>query len=412
MADLRQFEVVAFGCHERTHERLADFLEVQLGIQTFLFIEYFCEDPIPHAKGVEGWEKARIFFPFIRRIVENNQFVSRVRKITDWAKLGLFETIPKTESTIKEFRDPAAFILPGPHANVGRKVHEAWFQRSAHTYEEARIAKLVEHWAPAAWEDHISEIFARDPPADTLKILLREYGLAGKLWVDSKTDSQLFKVPVASASVFYGYLLLIVPGAELPDLERLSLQDRQALLRTPEEQKLGAVWKELHDLAGNLYLPVLSLFVESRFEADLRTVLLDNNNKENWTMAATTWFADTKNNPFRMACASAGVQKALRDDEKDAHLHCPNTDRHYAEDFELSFHKCWLRREQALGKAEDGSDNRLEFLQKFPLRKYFVASPGLVDVMRTVLRANIKAKKDGEGLACALVTGDRAPERT
>jgi hypothetical protein len=376
---LRKFEVVAFGCHDRAHRNLAGFLQSRgEGIHTFSFIEYFCVAPIPLARWENAWESTKLFFPFIRRIVEEDQFL--------WVPDGResFQLVPKTSDIKKEFNDPAQFILSPslPLTRTGYRVLEWWV-----TYGRwlNRAAEAVKHrpiltYTREAWLEHLSSVL--NGPTVEKEISLKEYGLAAQPWAASPRNSQVFGFPIATDSIFYGYFILILPEQ--------SDEEKGKAIR--EE-----VWGRLGKLADDLYLPVLTVFAESLMEKDLsKQIGSAVKDRQNWKSVADAFMGPDRV-PF-LRCAEDGLGESQ-------HKNCPARERPYSKEIERPLHCLWVRRKKMLSKLEDGKDFRWTFQDTLAFGKYFVASPGLIDQLKLVMGASITMAKDRESLPAALVYG-------
>lgn len=375
---LRLFEVVAFGCHEHAHRRLARFLQSEfVGIHTYTFLEYFCVNPVPIVRVHDAWEKTDLFFPFIRRVVEENQFLWVSQDEAD------FRLRPKTNEVIGEFKDAATFRLPVRYANFGTKALEHWKDygppRKRDSSDRANSLPIWCHRAQD-WSEYLS--FIRCAPDDDRKILLKEYGLLGQPWVASGQDFLVFSFPIATQSIFYGYFLMFVPAP--------CNEGEGEILR-------NKVWDKLRELSEDLYLPVLMILAESLSEEDLSDQIDDAlKTKKDWKSVAEE-FMIPESAPF-MDCA----QDACSD---NTHKKCPAPERPYDDHTERSLHRLWVRRKDMLGRLRDTEEARWKFLNTLAFEKYFVASPGLIKQLKDVMKVDFTIPKPRKRLHAALVYG-------
>jgi len=368
---LRQLEVVVFGCHERAHQQLATFLE-PLHVRTFSFIEYFCVGPICVENSLAEFKKGKLFFPFIRRLVEQNQFL--------WWEVkdpsGKFALVPKTRELEAELSDPATFISRGEEIKIGKDVVDWWAKGGRWKNKRPKPSEFVIEYGKKQWGEYLSFILGQ-PAGEGKQTLIKDYCLAGRPWVESGEDTKIVVLPVATDCIAYGYLMLFVPA--------------QAKVESPR------VWEKLGELADNIYLPVLTLFWESMFEQDL---------KNEWD-GATTYKTKAKKSlqfiakrvPFsRDAPKRAGVPQ------------------HFDSEMELPLHNLWKRRVAMLEtvlsrkKKEKGKGTEIEelwwrFDNSLVFAEKFWASPGMVKELAKTMGTNLTMKTEREGLRSALIYG-------
>lgn len=409
---LRQFEVVALGCHERARKRISEFLRRKWDIDMFLFIEYFCIAPVLLAKRVTLSKSTELFFPFIRRIVEDNQFVwiPAEGKKTTKDKNDWFQLRPTNRHVRNRFGDPIKFRYGEKAiAPIGRRIFKWWTRhgRWSSAGRESKAERPVEYFDDNAWRRYLKRITKAEVPDIQRELALEEFGLAGEPWRRNCSRTLMMGVPIASSSIFYGYFLLFLEPPPV-DGEDVAKPTKEEERKKKLERQL---WKMLGDIADEIYLPVLTLLAESFLEYDLKTCIEDEDKGGTWWTRADTWFSDT-DNPFR-PCSKLAVKQ--EEDKKRAkgkpilHNRCPGKARVYDKDYELPLHRCWVRRKRLLEALEARSETKeapLEFLRRLPLAKYNVASPGLLEKMKLVMGADLEMpQKPMDSLPAALIYG-------
>jgi hypothetical protein len=375
---LRQFEVVAFGCHERAHRRLTRFLQKECeDIQTYLFVEYFCGEPVPFVRADDCWKETTLFFPFIRRLVETNQFL--------WIHMpnGKFELKPKIPEVIKHFDDPATFSLPTGYAEVGIATFQWW--RDHGSLSRGSATDKVSwppprHYGTSEWKAYGR--FIRTAPRKDREVLLREFGLLGEAWVRTGEPTTVFGFPIATDAIFYGYFMLILP------VKAAELKGKGTLVKIQEK---------LAELAGRLYLPVLAVLSESLLEKKFADRIEEAVRDEALWIDAAEGVMTDESIPFLPCTQGASPH--------DGHRTCPAPDRPYNADIEVGLHRLWYRRRNLLKRLRDSESDRLRFVDTLSFKKYFVASPGLVDQLRNIIGTDFKMSDERKPLPAALVYG-------
>jgi len=423
---LRKFEVVAFGCHDQAYERLAEFIQDESpGIQTFMFVEYFCVSPVSYPQWKSKKKTDReVFFPFIRRIVDDNQFLWVPSKVQDKKKSDAYTLMPKvTGQATKDFTHPETFrasVKPGYMASklldwwAGPK----WFKREGRRgkYSTEAHENLIQPFGPTEREKYYKVLQeglndeGHGKPSNATKALNMEYGLLVHPWdVAKQSTASLILFPLATDAVFYGYLLIVLPE-DLVFKKNAAPKDHDK--ENERNEKGDKILAVMAKMSKELYLPVLALLAESMLEASLAKAVEGDEREYKgklWTTRARRWF-DKEDIPF-FRCNDTAVdyeRKKKKDEGKPVlHKKCPQEDRPYDASCELPLHRCWRWREQLLHppRRRRTEEDRREFLRRLPLTKYFVASPGLVENMKLVMGANFEMPKATEKLEAALVYG-------
>lgn len=350
---LRTFEVVAFGCHDRAYSRLAAFIRGAFPkIDTFMFVEYFSVCPTVYSAGNDpGGDALKVFFPFIRRIVDENQFLW-IPQTDEWM-------VPDKDSN-KDVKDPDDKnvkddyrLEPKPraprNAPFTRPEH---FSTEAASWSEGKELLSLWHGGTDPTADVNVNEFVRPFGSDEQNAYFgsvhaeprlkndpyrREYALLVHSWRMSGQNTTLIRYPLATKAVFYGYLIVLLPGT------------------ITEKDKKRAFMKALGDISQTLYVPVLALLRESFLEKGLVDAIEKEEAGTTWMDRANEWFANNDDDiPFR-PCNKKAVKS--EETEKRAkrkpilHKCCPAVDRSYHLDFELPLHRCWLWRNRYLGNT-------------------------------------------------------------
>jgi hypothetical protein len=389
---LQRFEVVAYGCHERARRTVRKELRASgVSIETFIFVEYFCLQPIVVSPSPsQSWRSAQVYFPYIRRIVEENQFL--------WFPdaSGALSLQPKSRNLLAAFEPHAHFLLPGPKAMVGTKILEAWQQHGYHANPGGKSTFPYRLCiAPADWGEWLQQISWQATTGGDQKALLLEFGLIGAAWQKSNHSCLVYAFPIASDAVFYGYFILLVPdpgnGAEMGNSSSVL------------DSRIGDLFPRIVD---ETYLPVLTLLHESILEERLRSLIED-----------ASKVSAERSSPISMAGPVSPVEAAeqfvtrdnipfLRDLTEDAPP-CDDRARTFSR-METELHDLWMRRLNLLAKVRntDAACERLK--QTLLFARYQVASPGMVDAVKKVMlsaRQLPSPRSPGDALPAALVFG-------
>lgn len=406
---LQRFEVTAYGCHEEARRRLLISLEESRAkakspghsIETFFFTEYFSLQPLLFSE--TRWHEAKLYFPFIRRIVDENQFLWTPNRLGDDLRLQ-----PKAPAILSKFADHTQFILSLKTAGEGAKVFRKWRlpkSLTASSRQEFLSAQFRDKTiTPTTWEKELTKIKGK-PNAREKTILLKEFGLIGQPWRASEKRCILYTFPIASDAVFYGYFILILQATR-------KANDLRKLLR-----------ELFPKLATEIYLPVLALLHESLFEQNLSAHIEE-------TLKSIRESPSRKSVRLSkyLARQSTTTEKLLSHNEV-AFLHDADTPwgkrefgRRYS-DLEGQLHDLWVRRRELFDSYEDPdparfphltddvdrAKERLMLLNKTLLfDEYQVASPGLVEAVEKVIsgaRLLRPPSISGGSLPSALVYG-------
>ncbi len=129
-SDRAKFEVVAFGCHKRASDLLREFFD-RHGVVTFQFVEYFFLHPVTRNQPLGHAKTTLCFFPFLRRLLRESQFIPTV------AERGRASLTPVTEELLERFErseetgQPRRWVIPISASEVGIKLLTNWHRRSS-----------------------------------------------------------------------------------------------------------------------------------------------------------------------------------------------------------------------------------------------------------------------------------------
>jgi len=403
---LRKFEVVAYGCHERARRVLRERL-AKLEIGIFNFVEYFCLEPIYHNHRTK-WKNGNLYFPYIRRIVEENQFLWCFMGVTK--KGPIYRLQPKTPSVVRNFAQQDKFVMRGEDAIDGKKIFRIWreYGYASEKLPEPKLttAELSPTGATTdagtfektdTWKSVRNQISSR--PLASKTPLQIEYGLIGAPWEKSNLPCRRWAFPIASDAIFYGYFVLL-----------MSAEHHLAPLTTND--LLVRQFRDLFDaIVQKIYLPVLVLFHESLLE----------DRKEVRSEINTLWGRwNESGNPVGFSEFSKATKTiySFMSSEHIPFLCRANKAARHRElsDIEERLRILWEQRCALIpGKQPDKWDDTFDHLYRLRMLKdsllfaqYNIASPGLVDEVNRVITESPKLEVPttiGQSLPAALVYG-------
>ena len=380
ICSFRRFEAVAIGCHEHARQVLDDDLvRFEPAVRAFHLVEYFCEKPIP-ISGKHLWESTKVYFPFIRRVLSENQFQFVYVQ-------GEFRLSPRTESIEKDFEDPSQLLVSTRNALVGGMAFSAWTRNPPlirtmpdclSIDEMMKEGYSLKTFEPNEWKQYFDGVLANGGGEE--EHLARTYGLVVHPYIASARKTLMIAYPLATAASFFGYLMFLMPVGvddeppKQPQLPRLARE----------------VWNLLAEEAKERYVPVLINLHESLLEERILNV----RPKKEWKKACGS-----------IVEANSLYSGCLNDEEKADHQACPDKDRPYS-GLERALHRLWIDRQKLTDCVTDDAKGWRDYEETLVLARYTVSSPGVVGQLKTAMTSRLQAPNgEGQALPAALIYG-------
>ncbi len=428
---LRALEVLAFGCHEKSIAHLlSSFDKNSTGIETFTFVEYFAVTPLRFPSDRDAYYKCRFYYPFIRRLIEENHYLwqlnSKIGYDADDPKL--FEAGSRSKQTWADFSDLDNFVYHGYYAPYGLRAFDKW-------HAGAKVKAWLQHRSVSVKQwSHILDTICEEPPEDQeddRQQLLTEFGLIGQPLRISNLGCEIFIHPIASANLFYGYLLVIIPNLAgvnvsggVPNAANPG-KAGQAIRRTLRE--------EIPRILSSVYLPVLVLFHESQLEEELKRAVVGFSEdmereqaKPPLERATLQEFMERKETRVLSGIVTKAEDLFVAKDGKEPRDVIGGAEAlnfEVADSVERRLGFLWKSRSDLVPKESEierfgglWGDAFSEFKAKLRrledslvLDSYYAASPGMVEAIHSAMvgAGNLKPpRREGKNLPCALVYGE------
>lgn len=367
-SDLAKMEVVAYGCHRKLHEELSQ-LFAKDGIESFQLIEYFFLEAIQRSSNNEP---STVFFPFIRWLFEEQSFLLTMP--ADY----LLSPIPRTSNLRTQIEmethtgvvRPRRYMLPFTAALVGKNCLRNWRKRNQQ--RNASFKKWFKIYSVDDWKRHVL------PNSDLNKklrdIIDVEYQLVGSLWEHSTqvVNTVVGGYPIASNAIMYGYFVIVWPEPK----------------STPNRDS-DAGW------GGIKYENIVNLLDKHSKDSYVPTLALLHNSIAEDKVYKTITEVEEKNG------SAAGIASFIRT------LPIANWPPDSEDVIERGIARLWRNR---LGLLDGlgGEYSLKEVKDTLLVRKYNVASPGMVDQIRKIIQRapHLNQPKERDKLPTALIYGE------
>ena len=360
-SDLARLEVVALGCHCKLHDELSRLFRTKYGIEAFQLVEYFLLDPVRRNGNTPCW----VFFPFIRRLLEQNVFH------IDGEHSERIRVIPRTKDLRERLQidssgpqlQPRLYSLPFEQAIIGKDVFNIWLTHNA--LDQVQPQSWFRTYSSDDWIRHEHRI--RQMPAEFRDILLIEFDLAARFWMNCADNVRTIvgAYPICSADTFYGYFAIVWP-------EPHSSRGESKPIRWGHVQCADIV-KRLAEHAEDYYIPTVALLHNSIWESRLHDSILSGRSKDDLLR--------------QIEDAPVGAWPVSGSDT-----------------IESGLARLWMYRKELLGR-ENGV---AQFDDTLLFRKYNIASPGMVKQIGEIIRRarHLQQPAPGDKLPTALVYGE------
>ena len=383
--------IVAFGCNKNATSTLKDVFKKHR-CDTFYFYEYFPLIPIRRDRDSADSLSQAFFAPYLERILSRCDFVPDLSGITQAnfpTSHNDIKYVPAKKSARSDFIAEPVKINRLSHLKGGRVVYQYWedhrlppmssanrkwnFTIEQINEDEYRDFFFVKGWYLLKYLDecYVTELSQR---RDRDKVeFLKDFLLVVKPWLSTRhrNDDKLRVIytPIASPTVFYGYLLVFFKDQP---------SDRQK-----RNEYYNQLMKALHEIAHTRYLPILTLF-ENYWE---EYVIKEGLEGEHWRVQS--WRRDVVQLKRNRLTAS---QKLVFLDE--------NTQA--ATLLEQKLHQLWIHRRSNYNSRLTQQRKR-DLIEHLVFAKYNVGSPRMLELVEKAATLNLK--KVGKELPSVLVIG-------
>jgi hypothetical protein len=360
-SELAKLEVVALGCHRKLHGELTRLFDDK-GIEAFQLVEYFLKKPVQRHDVLSGNE---VCFPYLRRLFDENAFLSR--RLND--SLGMVPRTRDSRNRVEiekagEVYRPRCYTMPSNQVIFGQGAFDNWSDEDR--FREMLPQDWFQTYGLSEWEDYEDRI--TQLPTESRTILMVELDLVVRFWkacADGIT-TMVGGYPICSEDAFYGYFVIVWPepladswDGEKPDWGDVKPKD---------------VVECLARHATKYYVPTLALLHNSIWE-----------------------------DQFHKAAGEDGADVESLKETIEA-LPVSQWDTKAQDPIERGLARLWKNREELLG--EDDGIERVKDTLLF--RKYNIASPGMVEQVKQVMRRapHFCRPEPGAKLPAALVYGE------
>ncbi len=368
--ELAKFEVVAYGCHLKLHSDLTKLFR-ESGIETFQLVEYFLKTPF-QKQSDKLIEQSRdrsiklnqVFFPFLRRLIDQNTFHFTGR-------IDSFQLKPLT----RDLRDtlelekkgdkyiPKRYVLPLDNSFIGKRIFKNWEEKDINDHKSTDI--WFDKYSTDQWIQHEKQVLYA--PKEFRDIILIEYNLAARFWraCSEEVITMVCGYPICSENTFYGYFILVWP-------------EPRSNFSTDEQPERGKevqpyIIEYLKDHSKKYYVPTLALLHNSIWEECIHEKIGGETTQDELIKAI---------DDLPTGCWSSKSKEQI----------------------EYGLGYLWEKR-KALIKQSNGIKKVKDTLL---FRKYNIASPGMVEVIRQIIQRapHFFQPENGNKLPAALIYGE------
>ena len=346
-SDLVKFEIIALGCHFKMQEVMRMFLRESYGIEAFQIVEYFLLEPVIRNDEMPG----DTFFPFIRRLLDQNVFHFKGKKV-----IPLNRNFREDIEFQKEGENlrPRRFCLPFENTIVGKKIYKLWINNE--NFESITPEKWVEKYLESNWIEHTRG-------AKELEDI--EQNLLVHTW-ENCSEEYTIKVggyPIASNNIFYGYFIVIWPEPAEVNTSKWG------------NVELKEIFQTLQNFSNDYYLPTLIILHNYFCEERISKYITKDVNENDLINFIKTFPLSNK-----------GAE--------------------YNNEIEKGFALLWEKRKNLL---ESKIEKKIDVLKNSLLfREYNIASPGMIEQVRKIMQRapHLQQPKIGKKLPTALIYGE------
>lgn len=351
------------GCNSEFSSLIEDFYKQNYKNLThpiYFFYEYLLHNPLPHSYDINQKDNTYFIAPFIQRFSKKNSFgfdpsdSSLPREISSNYKIKALEEEDIIKSQIVIDLSKSQYMKKlfdhwtnsRPVKNIFKKDYGFYYYDMDYTKE-----KLVNYINDAVKEGIADDISNKSKyfEGGFIKSMIGSW--------PSDLEISTYVFPIASKNLFYGEIILWIP--------KISSSNPKQINKSVEH-----LIQNLFKIISTRYIPILSIIHEHIIESNIKegekkcTLLLPKNKNVDYY--------------------NCYLQEYLKTIKKDSSF------------MEDSIIELWEKR----------AKRTVNYEESLIFKKYLIASPKMLDLIKDVIRKAKLLKKSGDALPSVLIVGD------